>query len=83
MYNFCEIITAHIIVATKSEKYVYKVDFTQAVLICKTLILPAYQKRPPDVQALLGKSTVPIRKDRTFPREIKSRSFVSFVYRVA
>jgi len=83
MYNFCEIITAHIIIATKSEKYVYKVDFTQAVLICKTLILPAYQKRPPDVQTLLGKSTVPIRKDRAFPREIKSKSFVSFVYRVA
>lgn len=83
IYNFCEIITAHIIVSTKSRKYAYKVNFSFAVLICKRLILPICKARPPDVEALLGKHTLPIRKGRSSPRKIQHKSSVSFLYRVA
>lgn len=83
MYNFCEIITAYIIVTTKSKKYVYKVNFSFAVLICRRLILPICKARPPDVEALLGKNTLPVRKGRSLPRNIRHKSSVSFLYRVA
>jgi len=83
MYNFCEIITAHIIVATKSKKYVYKVNFSFAVLICRRLILPICKARPPDVEALLGKNALPVRNGRSSPRNIRHKSSVSFLYRVA
>ena len=83
MYNFYEMITAHIIVATKSKKYSYKVNFSLAVLICKRLLLPALNARAPDVEALLGKHAIPIRIGRSSPRNLHPKSCVSFLYRVA
>lgn len=83
MYNFCEIITAHIIVTTKSKKYIYKVNFSFAVLICRRFISPISNARPPDVEALLGKNALPVRKGRSLPRNIRHKSSVSFLYRVA
>lgn len=83
MYNFYEIITAHIIVTTKSKKHAYKVNFSIAVLICKRLLLPITNARAPDVEALLGKHTLPIRIGRSSPRNIQRKSCVSFLYRVA
>ena len=83
MYNFCEIITAHVIVATKSKKYFYKVNFSFAVLICRRLLLHIANARAPDVEALLGKHIVPIRTGRSLPRNIQYKPCVSFLYRVA
>lgn len=35
MYNFCESVTAHVTVKQKDQKYVYQINFTMAVHICK------------------------------------------------
>lgn len=83
MYNFYEIITAHVIAATKSRKYVYKINFSIAVLVCKRLLLPKTNARAPDIEALLGKHTLPVRTGRSSPRNIQRKSCVSFLYRVA
>jgi hypothetical protein len=83
MYNFSEIIVAHIIVSTKSNKYTYKVNFSLAVLVCKRFISPLSKTRLPDIEALLGKNILPVRIGRHLPRKLNTKSSVSFLYRVA
>jgi hypothetical protein len=83
MYNFSEIIVAHIIVSTKSNKYSYKVNFSFAVSVCKRFLLPLCKARLPDVEALLGKNVLPVRIGRHLPRKLNHKSSVSFLYRVA
>ena len=34
MYNFCEIITTHVVIQQKDRKYSYQVNFTMAISIC-------------------------------------------------
>ena len=40
-------------------------------------------ENPPDVEALIRRNLLPIRKGRTDMRKIRSKSSVSFIYRVA
>lgn len=83
MYNFSEIIIAHIVVSSKSNKYTYKVNFSFAVLVCKRLMLPLCKARLPDIEALLGKNILPVRIGRHLPRMLNHKTSVSFLYRVA
>jgi hypothetical protein len=83
MYNFAEMITSHVIISQKDTRYVYQVNFSVAVLICKRFLRSSANIPPPDVEALIRKNTLPVRPDRAFQRNIRSKSSVSFVYRVA
>lgn len=40
-------------------------------------------EHPPDVETLIQKNILPVRKGRKDPRKIRSKSSVSFLYRVA
>ena len=83
MHNFCEIITSHIIVSTKSQLYDYRVNFSFAVFICRKFMISLPNARAPDIEALLGKNALPVRKGRSSPRNLKHQPNVSFLYRVA
>lgn len=81
MYNFAELVTSQVIVHRLNSKYVYKANFTVAVHLCRQLFLGNIS--PPDLEALVRKNITPIRPGRSRPRNLASKSAVSFLYRVA
>lgn len=61
LYNFCEIITTHVIIEQKNWKYVYQVNFTMAIHVChKFLRWKDSDANPPDVEGLISSCTLPI-----------------------
>jgi hypothetical protein len=83
MYNFCEAITTHVIVQQANRKHTYQVNFTVAIAICLHYFRCRKNIRPPNVEALIQKNILPVRPNRKDPRKVKTRSAVSFLYRVA
>ena len=81
MYNFCELITSHVVIQNKRRKYVYRTNFTAAVHICRQFLRGAVA--PPKVEALIEQQVVPIRPGRSTPRRTKNIKFNGFFYRVA
>ena len=81
MYNFCELITSHVVTQKKRRKYVYQTNFTAAVHICRQFLRGSVS--PPDVEALIKMQMVPIRPGRSTPRKTKSIKFNGFFYRIA
>jgi hypothetical protein len=83
MYNFCEIITTHVIIQKKDRKYSYQVNFTIAISICLHYFKCRNAVSPPNVEALIQKNILPVRNGRKDPRKVRTKSAVSFIYRVA
>jgi hypothetical protein len=83
MYNFCEIITTHVVIQQKDRKYRYQVNFTLAISICLHYYRCRNAISPPNVEALIQKNILPIRNGRKDPRKVRTKSSVSFIYRVA
>ena len=83
MYNFCELITMHVVIQQKDTKHGYQVNFTRAIQVCRHYFKCQSNIRPPDVEALIRKNILPIREGRKDPRKVKAKAVVSFLYRVA
>ena len=83
LYNFCEIITAHVVINKCTQKHVYQVNYTFAIHICRYFISKMAEKSPPDVEALISKEILPVRPERHVPRKVVHKKVVSFLYRVA
>lgn len=83
MYNFCELITMYVVIQQKGTKHIYQVNFTIAIHVCKYYYKFQSDKSPPDVEALIHRNVLPIRDGRKDPRKVKSKTVVSFIYRVA
>lgn len=83
MYNFCEMITLNVIIKQKPTKHGYQVNFTLAIQICRYFFRCLDDVHPPDVEALIRKNVLPVRNGRKGPRKVRSRTAVSFNYRVA
>ena len=81
MYNFCELITSHVVIQKKRRKYVYQTNFTAAVHICRQFLRGAVP--PPKVEDLIKVHIVPIRPGRSTPRRTKNIKFNGFFYRIA
>ena len=81
MYNFCELITSHVVIQKKRRKYVYQTNFTAAVHICRQFLRGDIA--PPKVADLISSNLVPIRPGRCTPRKAKNIKFNGFFYRVA
>jgi len=81
MYNFCSTITLNVMIKQPKGKFPYQVNFTRAIQICRKFFKSL--AHPLDVEALIQRYILPIRPGRNFPRKVKSRTFVSFLYRVA
>lgn len=81
MYNFCELITSHVVIHNKRRKYTYQINFTAAVHICRQLLRGAVP--PPKVEALIKRQITPIRPGRCIPRKPKNIKFNGFLYRIA
>lgn len=83
MYNFCEIITTHVVVKQKNRKYSYQVNFTMSIAICMQYFRCSNVVAPPNVEALIKRNILPARNGRKDPRKVKTKSAVSFIYRVS
>lgn len=81
LYNFCSIITSNVKINKKNRKYDYRVNFSDAVSICKEYL--KVNNAFFEVEALIKKFISPIRIGRTWPRNVKAKTFISFNYRVA
>ena len=81
MYNFCELITSHVVIQNKNRKLTYRANFSAAVHICRKFLRGAVS--PPNVEALILKEVVPIRPGRSTPRKTKNIKFNGFLYRIA
>ena len=81
MYNFTELVTAHVIIQKADAKYAYKANFSVAVHVCRQFFLGNVS--PPDVEALIRRHVSPIRPGRSRPRKLTAKHAVSFLYRVA
>lgn len=82
LYNFCEAITTHVVINQKSTwKYDYQVNYTRAIRICCYFL--RIRKARSDIEKLIGHELLPVRPGRKDPRKVKTRSTVSFLYRVA
>lgn len=83
LYNFCEIITTHVVIQQKDTKHAYQVNYTLAIHICRHFLRLHTDISPPNVEMLIQKNILPVRPGRSDPRKAKHQSFVSFLYRVA
>ena len=82
LYNFCEIITTHVVVKQKAHrKHIYQINYTRAIRICCHFL--RIKKARSDIEDLIGHELLPIRPGRINPRKVKTRSAASFLYRVA
>lgn len=83
LYNFCEIITTHVVIQQKDTKHAYQVNYTLAIHLCRHFLRFPTDISPPDVEMLIQKNLLPVRPGRSDPRKVKPKSAVSFLYRVA
>ncbi len=83
MYNFCEIITLNVVLTKKERKHDYQVNFTTAISICLRYFKSKQDIPLINVEALIQKHILPVRLGRKDPRKVKTKSSVSFLYRVA
>lgn len=83
LYNFCEIITTHVLILQKGSTYVYQINYTMAIHVCRYFLRCSSDISPPNVELLLHKLLLPVRPGRSDPRKVTPKSVVSFLYRVA
>ena len=83
LYNYCELITTHVIRQMKQKDKTKQVNFTVAIYICREYLRQKRQLSPPDVIKLIEKHVLPVRPNRKDPRKVKPQASVSFIYRVA
>lgn len=81
LYNYCEIITMHVVIQQNDTKHIYQMNYTIAIHICCYFLRNDIS--PPDVEKLIQKNLLPVRPGRSDPRKVKPKSAVSFLYRVA
>ena len=82
MSNFCSRIAGRVAIQQKDKNiHEYKVNFKMAVYLCRKF----FRAENADAEKLLrdmARYTEPVRPNRQDTRNIKSKSFVGFVYRV-
>ena len=83
LYNYCELITTHVIRQMKNNDKTKQVNFTIAIYICREYLRNKRNLSPPDVINLIEKHVLPVRPGRKDPRKVKPQASVSFLYRVA
>jgi hypothetical protein len=81
LFNFCAVITAHVVIEQGDTKHTYQVNFAMAMKICHHFIRLRAGEPPPDVEALIGSFALPIRLGRTFARQHRFQPPASFCYR--
>lgn len=80
IYNFCEIISSHVVLEQRNRKYTYQLNYIMAVLICRYYLRREYPAI--DVERLLRKEISSQRPHRQYQRRVIKKRWVSFAYRI-
>ncbi len=81
LYNFCSIVTAHVIIEKNDRKHKYQVNFSVAYKACHYFLRLHPGESPPNIESLIEKNILPIRPDRNYARQHRFRVPASFTYR--
>jgi len=83
-HNLAKAICMAVCRTKKTSRHVYVVNYRIAVHVCRRFMLHVSGDRagPKETVAELAKNLSPVRPDRTFARNVRPQSFVSFNYRV-
>ena len=81
MYNFAEMITSHVVIEKKQRKHTYKANFSVAVHMCRKFYHG--ETTSPDLETIIARNLVPIRPGRHRERNLTTKIFHGFLYRVA
>lgn len=82
LHNFCESVVQNEVLVNRATTHNYKINFTRAVQICRKY-LRFFNTIFINIEALISKYLSIVRKNRSFDRNIKRKSFTSFIYRVS
>ena len=82
LHNFCEFIVQNTLFFKRTTTYVYKINFTRTVQICRKY-LRFFNTIIINVEALISKYLSIVRTHRSYTRNLKPRKFTSFLYRVS
>ena len=77
LYNFCAEISVHVDVPEKERKYMYQINFSEAVKICRDFLRADSSM---NVEGLIAQNIEPVRPNRTFPRHKRFKLPMSFCY---
>ena len=80
LYNFCSDIAMAVEIPEKKRKYVYQVNYSEAIKICRDF-LRIHDGTTLDVEGLIAQNILPVRPGRTFPRQARFKLPISFCYR--
>lgn len=80
LYNFCSEIAMAVEIPEKKRKYVYQVNYSEAIKICRDF-LGIHDGTTLDVEGLIAQNILPVRPGRTFPRQARFKLPISFCYR--
>ena len=84
MFNISMIIIDHVQdrkLEKKKRKREYKVNISMAIFFTKHFMIIRKGGDPPDLENLIASQILPIRNDRHYSRNVRSKGFVSFGYR--
>ena len=81
MYNMTAVISRCVEIPTVQRKYEYRIRFSTAVRIIKSLL--AGDVSPPAAEALIQRNITPVRPNRNYPRKKQQKARIQFVYRIA
>ena len=81
MYNISMIIACSICVQQSNKKYIYQVNYTEAINICRHFI--RNKESPQNTEALISKNILPVRPNRQYPRKLRNPTVVGFIYRIS
>lgn len=81
MYNFSAEISEHIEVKDQYCKLNYRINFSQAIKICRDFLRNLEVNNVQNVKSLIAENTEPIRLNRAFRRQAMFKLPTSFCYR--
>lgn len=80
MYNFCLMITSHVVIKQKQIKHTYKANFSVAVHMCRLFYLRKITS--PILEAIISRNVIPVRPSRHKVRNNSDKSFKGSLYRM-
>lgn len=72
LYNFCTIITGHVVIKRRGRKHQLQVNYSVAYKACWYFLRLHNGESPPDIEGLIEKNTLPIRPNRKYAASIDS-----------
>lgn len=81
LYDFCSMIAFHVAVPQKNTQYAYQLNYSSGIYLCIRFLKLPEDWAPPELETLMAKHLLPVRKERHYDRHVKPQRFPGFLYR--